>query len=336
MRIYKCLYIWPVKNWILVIFLCISFAGRSQELTDTTMSVMLTDTSTVNKHRQSSTPNFPRRKLIIAGVHTAAYTGTLVLLSQAWYKDYPRTSFHTFNDAKEWLQVDKAGHAWTAYNIAKYSRETWQWAGFTPKQAVVLGGISSFGYQTILEVLDAHSAEWGWSWTDIAANTVGAGLYSLQELSWQEQRVQFKFSSFPVHYSGALNERADALFGKSFQERLLKDYNGQTYWLSFNLKSFAKASHLPAWLNLAVGYGAQGLYGGFENRAFDKNGAVTFDRRDIARQRQWYLSPDIDFTKIKTNKRLVRTTLSLLNMLKLPAPALELSGGKLKGHFLYF
>ncbi len=78
------------------------------------------------------------------------------------------------------------------------------------------------------------------------------------------------------------------------------------------------------------------MYGGFENLATDKDENIIFDRRDIKRQRQWYLSPDIDFTKIKTNKKGVRTFLSVLNMVKLPAPTLELTGGKLKGHFLYF
>ena len=296
----------------------------------------ITDTPTIIQPSFSVSPNYGKRKIVVTGIHTTAYVGTLALLSQAWYKDYPKSSFHTFNDAKEWLQVDKVGHAWTAYNIAKFSREVWEWSGFKPREAVLLGGLSSFGYQTILEVLDAHSAEWGWSWTDMAANTIGAGLYSFQELTWQEQRLQFKFSSFPAYYAEELDKRANTLFGQSFPERLLKDYNGQTYWLSFNLKSFAQKSQLPSWLNLAVGYGAKGLWGGFENRAFDNDGILTFNRSDIPRQRQWYLSPDIDFTKIKTRKRLVRTTLSLLNMLKLPAPALELSGGKLKGHLIYF
>ena len=290
----------------------------------------------LNVSSAATMPNDKSKKLIIAGVHGSAYVGTMLLLSQAWYKDYPKTSFHTFNDSKEWLQLDKVGHAWTAYNIATYSTNLWKWSGFEHKKAVILGGVSSFGYQTILEILDAHSAEWGWSWADITANTMGAGMYTLQELVWKEQRIQFKFSSFPVTYDKQLNQRADVLFGKSFPERLLKDYNGQTYWLSLNLNSFAKNTSIPTWLNVAVGYGAQGLYGGFENKAIDKNGAITFDRSDILRLRQWYLSPDIDFTKIKTNKRLVRTTLSLLNMLKLPAPALQFSSGKLKGHLLFF
>src|SRR3712207_8632374 len=35
-----------------------------------------------------------------------------------------------------------------------------------------------------------------------------------------------------------LNMRANDLYGSSFAERMIKDYNGQTYWLSANLKSF--------------------------------------------------------------------------------------------------
>ena len=328
-----------MKSWFLTLFILTALIGLSQSHSDTLWqgdTIKYTALPSFYNKSKASQNNLKQRKLVIAGIHTTAYAGTMLLLSQAWYKDYPKTSFHTFNDSKEWLQVDKVGHAWTAYNIANYSASMWKWAGFEHNKAVLLGGVSSFGYQTILEVLDAHSAEWGWSWADITANTVGASMYTFQELAWQEQRVQFKFSSFPVRYDKSLEQRADVLYGKSFQERLLKDYNGQTYWLSFNLKSFASNSALPDWLNLAIGYGANVLYGGFENRAVDKNGITTFDRMDINRRRQWFLSPDIDFTKIRTNKRLVRTTLSLLNMLKLPAPALQLSNGKLKGHFLYF
>ncbi|WP_158512924.1 DUF2279 domain-containing protein [Flavisolibacter tropicus] len=327
-----------MKKWILPIFLLASVSVWSQQSATITAPVTVTvsDTSSIANIHNTFLPNYKSRKILIAGIHTAAYTGTLLLLSQAWYKDYPKTAFHTFDDSKEWLQVDKVGHAWTAYNIAKYSTETWEWAGFPHKKAVMLGGLSSLGYQTILETLDAHSAEWGWSWSDMAANAAGVSLYCLQEWGWQEQRIQFKFSSHPSTYSGDVKNRTEDLFGKSFQERLLKDYNSQTYWMSFNLKSFAKQSQLPAWLNIAIGYGAQGLYGGFENTAYGKDGSVTFDRRDIPRLRQWYFSPDIDFTKIKTRKPLVRTMLSLLNMLKMPAPALEFSNGKVKGHFLYF
>jgi hypothetical protein len=164
---------------------------------------------------------------------------------------------------------------------------------------------------------------------------IGAGFSVAQELCWNEQRLQIKFSFFPVLYTDDLKERVNDLYGKSI-ERILKDYNGQTYWLSMNLRSLVPKSKLPHWLNMAIGYGAKGLFGGFENRSYDKDGSVVFDRTDIQRKREWYLSPDIDFTKIKTNKKGLKTLFSLANMIKLPAPALEFSDGKFKAHWIMF
>ncbi len=272
----------------------------------------------------------------ISAVHAGIYAGTLLFFTQSWYKDYPKSSFHTFNDIKEWQQMDKVGHAWGTYNTAKYSTAMWRWTGMQDKKAIMIGGISSLGYFTIIETMDAYSAEWGWSWGDMAANVTGIGLYSFQELAWNEQRIQYKFSAHRDHYGGELEKRADDLFGNSLPQRLLKDYNAQTYWWSANLASFSKNSRWPAWLNLAVGYGAKGMFGGFDNRGYDKQGNLVFDRRDIPRERQWYLSPDIDFTKIHTNKKGVRMALSFLNMLKMPAPALEFSNGKLRARALVF
>lgn len=286
--------------------------------------------------QRDSSKGINKKKLyLIAGVHAASYAGTMLVLGKAWYDDYSKTGFHLFNDSNEWLQLDKAGHAWTAYNIANYSTRLWKGTGLSRRNAALLGGFSSLGYQTILEFLDAHSAEWGWSWADIGANAAGAALFTTQELTWGFEKVALKFSSFPQRHDASLRPRAAELFGRSFPERLLKDYNGQTYWLSLNLESVFH-SNLPSWLNLAVGYGGDGMYGGFENIAVDKTGAVVFDRRDVARVRQWYLSPDVDWTKLKTNKKLVRTLFSLLNMIKLPAPALELRRGKLKPHWIRF
>lgn len=277
----------------------------------------------------------PKKRIaLVAGLNAAAYAGSLVVLNEAWYKGYPRSSFHTFNDSKEWMQVDKIGHAWTAYTVGRYSADIWKWAGLSHKKAVWIGGLSGAGYLTVIELLDAHSERWGWSWADMGANVVGSGLFISQELMWKEQRIQFKFSSYPKSYDASLQPRIDDLFGKSFPEKLLKDYNAQTYWLSFNLKSFLPESNLPAWLNISAGYGADGLLGGFENKWTNSDGSTT-TRYDIERRRQFYLAPDIDLTKIKTNKKAVRTLLNLLNSIKIPAPTLELSKGKLKGHWLY-
>jgi len=273
----------------------------------------------------------------IAGINVAGYGTSLIILNNTWYKNYPHTSFHTFNDSKEWLQTDKVGHAWTAYTTGRLSTSMWRWAGLPQKKAALIGGLSGAGYLTVIEFLDAHSSQWGWSWADIGANLFGSGLFIAQELSWQEQRIQFKFSFHHNDYGETqLNERADNLFGKSWYERMLKDYNAQTYWLSANLKSFFKQSNLPAWLNVSVGYGADGLLGGFENKWTNELGN-NVTRYDIPRKRQFYLSPDIDFTKIKTKSKFLRTAFSFLNSFKSPTPALMIdSKGKMKAYVLYF
>ena len=278
-----------------------------------------------------------KRVGLVTGINAGVYGGSLFVLHRAWYKDEARTSFQVFNDSKEWLQVDKIGHAWTAYNTGRASALLWEWAGLPHKKAVLVGGLSGFLYLTGIEFLDAHSAKWGWSWSDIAANITGSAMFMTQEFLWQEQRVQFKFSFHRKKYNEPmLEQRADELYGEGLYERMLKDYNAQTYWFSFNIKSFLPQSDLPAWLNIAVGYGADGMFGGFRNAWKDKNGNE-ITRLDIPRTRQFYIAPDIDFTKIKTNSKFLKTSFALLNAFKCPAPALMIDNkGKFRAYALYF
>jgi Predicted periplasmic lipoprotein (DUF2279) len=278
-----------------------------------------------------------KRSWLIGGANVALYGGMMIGLYNAWYSNYPQGKLHSFDDSGEWLQVDKIGHAYSAYWDGRGSMELWKWTGVSKKNYVWIGGLTGFSYQTVIEVLDGFSEEWGWSWSDMAANTAGTALLIGQELGWNEQRISLKFSITQRDYGATdLNNRANKLFGKTILERLVKDYNAQTYWLSANIKSFFPKSKLPSWLNVAVGYGADGMFGGYENYAVDKNGVVEFDRRDLPRFRQWYLSPDIDFSRIKTKSRWIRRLLFCLNALKMPAPALEFSNGSFKMNWFHF
>jgi uncharacterized protein YfiM (DUF2279 family) len=281
--------------------------------------------------------NHAGKKLALTGLMIGGYGGSFVFLNEAWYKGYARSSFHTFNDGGEWKQMDKIGHGWTAYHSSRINTALWKWAGVDRTKAVWLGTGTSLLYMLSIEYLDGRSAAWGWSWPDVTADLFGGAMYAAQELTWKEQKLSLKFSAHGKKYDPvSLQQRADVLFGNSLPERLLKDYNNQTYWLTMNLKSFFPGMSCPGWLNLSIGHGAGGLFGGYENMARDENDTITFDRRDIGRYRQWYLSADVDLTRIKTKSRFLRTAFSLLNMLKFPAPALELSNGGLKGHWLVF
>ncbi len=277
-----------------------------------------------------------KRILVVSAANVSLWTISFIALNKSWYANYPRSSFHFFNDNAEWNQMDKTGHLWTDYHIARLSSEMWKWTGLNDKKSVILGGVSSVAYQSIIEIQDGFSSEWGFSWGDMAANVAGAATFVAQELGWEEQRIQIKLSYWPYKYPADLVGRRDQLFGKSWNERILKDYNSQTYWASANIKSFFPASSIPGWLGVCVGYGSDGMVGGRTNIWTDKSGIV-FNRTDIQRVRRFYLSVDADLTKIKTNSGLLKTVFYVLNMIKVPAPALEVnSTGGMRLHYLKF
>ena len=265
--------------------------------------------------------------VIITGA--VIYAGSMTGLYQIWYKNYPQSKFHFFNDNNEWLQMDKMGHFTTTYYISKFSYNTLRWTGLSEKKSVLFGGGMGIVYLTVVEILDGFSAEWGFSPGDMTANVSGASLFVGQQLLWKEQRIQLKWS---FHQSQYAKYRPD-LMGRSLKNQWIKDYNGQTYWLSANIKSFlSKQSKFPAWLNLAVGYGAEGMTGASVNSSsYNGINIPTFKR-----YRQFYLSGDIDLSRIKTRSKTLHLILNAVSFIKIPFPTLEFSKGKIIGRPLYF
>lgn len=266
-----------------------------------------------------------RNGVVITEVAVAV--GTLVGLNQLWYADYPRSDFHTINDNAEWLQMDKAGHVFSAYHLGSLGKNALQWSGVSRKNQLIYGASQGFVFLSAVEIMDGYSSKWGASMGDVAANFGGTALYVGQELLWKEQRILPKFSFHTTPYASA---RPNVL-GATAAEQLLKDYNGQTYWLSVNLHSFLKQSKIPEWLNLAVGYGAEGMITGndeFINTVF---------LPEKERYRQFYFSLDADLTKIKTKSHTLKTIFYLFNTVKIPAPTIEISSGqRFKFRALYF
>ncbi len=290
------------------------------------------------------------RFVAAAGAGLVVYTGLSVGLWNIWYSQYPITSFHFFNDAGEWLQVDKAGHTYSAYNIARTSFHTLCWTGLDRKKAAWAAVGTGLGFLSTIEVMDGFSEKWGFSPSDMGANLLGSTLFLSQELLWQEQRIFLKVSSSHPSYSASplysesgqgvssLQQRAEQLYGRSLFERLLKDYNAQTNWLSFNLASLMGSKSpdwLPPWLNLALGYGADNMFGGFDNR-WTEEGEIF--QTNLIRYRQYYLSFDVDFSRLPANEKpLLRGFYQLLNLFKIPSPTLEYNSlGKIKFHWIFF
>jgi hypothetical protein len=260
------------------------------------------------------------RRIVLVSGSTVLTAGSLVYLNQAWYKQYSTGKFHTFNDNAEWLQMDKAGHSWTNYNLGRLMMDAYDWAGFTKKQKLLSGTIG-FAYMTGIEVMDGYSAGWGFSWGDMGANAFGAGLAIGQEALWNEQRVFIKYS---YNESGLAKQNPD-LLGRTTSEKILKDYNAQTYWISFSPFAFIKGDHkLPKWLAVSFGYGAQGMIGARNLPALECATPPLPDwyLHPPERIRNYYVSLDIDLTKIKTRSKTLKTIFTTLNMVKVPLPTL--------------
>lgn len=281
------------------------------------MGSFLKPSDSLDKKRQNS--------IVIAESVLAA--GALVGLNQLWYADYPQSNFHFTDDNSEWLQMDKLGHSFSSYHLGRFGAEMLQWSGASKKNQLIYGAGLGFAFLTAVEVLDGYSSEWGASTGDVIANASGTALYISQELLWKEQRITPKFSFHTTQFAAY---RPDVL-GRSLSEQILKDYNGQTYWLSTNLYSFSKGSKIPKWLNLAIGYGANGMVSGnTENNPQNST-------QKVERFRQFYLSFDVDLTKIETKSHFLKTIFSVFNTIKIPAPTIEYSANEgLKGHWLYF
>lgn len=263
-----------------------------------------------------------RNAKIMAGGGAVVYAGSMVALNQLWFKDCPWVGFHTINDNSDWLQMDKFGHATTAYHINLLGNESLRLIGLDAKQSALYSGAFSLLYMTSIELMDAGYEGWGFSWGDMAADLGGTTLYTVQQLLWDEQRISLKYSFHPTEYA----QYNPNDLGDNLMSQALKDYNGITIWASFNVKEIllGTENNFPEWITLDFGYGAKGMI-------------APQPTNDFERVRQFYLSPGIDLAKLPIENRYLKALLRALSFIKLPTPALEYNvSDKFVWHWLYF
>lgn len=245
----------------------------------------------------------------------AISTAVMIGLHYLWYKKFPKSRFHLFNDNAEWMYMDKIGHAATAYNVSGIQYDLMRWAGVNNKNAAWIGGLTALGMQTVVEIFDGFSTKWGFSKGDMVANIVGSALFVAQQQAWGEQRVRLKFSFHKTIYA----KYYPAELGANKWQRWLKDYNGQTYWLSINPSSFMKNNTaFPKWLNASFGVGAEGMVGARSNPPAINGVSIP----EFKRTRKFVFSVDADLKRIDNPNSKPKVLLSIPNILKMPAPAI--------------
>jgi len=286
-------------------------------------------------HSQDSLPLQAHREInqvrlaATIGGEAVAYGGLISYLQFIWYKDHSRVPFHFKNDNKAYLQMDKFGHVYGAYAESYIGYKLLRNAGVKKGPALVYGGTLGLVLQAPIEIFDGLYDGWGFSWGDMAANTLGAAFVIGQELLFDDQLLKYKWSYHESpYYLSATGNRVENRFKRAFF-----DYNAHTYWLSVPINTIMPSLKFPAWANIAAGYGANGMFGKFENvTSFNGIPIPPMDR-----YRKYLLSMDIDWTKIKTHSRLLKAVFNCLVFVKLPFPAIEFNSlGKVKGYWLYY
>ncbi len=291
----------------------------------------------------------PKRFIPAVSLIATGYAGFSYGLYQTWYAPYRTSRFHTYNDWLEWRNMDKAGHLYSAFFQTALLYEGARWTGLGKTKSLVASSGLSLLFLSTIEVMDGYSSGWGFSFPDMGANLLGTALFASQAIWLKHPLLRVKWSSVGwtrtnytvvgskgTRYS--LSEREENLFGASLPEQLLKNYNATHVWISINPSTLlSKNSRWPKWLSIAVGLGAGNLYGGYKNEWTIDGEQFELSSHSFPRYSSIYLSPDLDWTAIHVRNIWLKRLFMVLNIFKLPAPALEYrTTGDIKWHWLLY
>ncbi|MEC8617314.1 MAG: DUF2279 domain-containing protein [Bacteroidota bacterium] len=261
-------------------------------------------------------------KIINIGVPSAAVI-SLVGINEVWYKNYARSDFHFFDDLKEWNGMDKIGHACTSYQLNKISHSLFEKNNI--KKPLLKSSVYTFGYMLGVELLDGYSTEWGFSIYDVIGNGLGTILYTFQERKFKNQPFKIKFSSHKSTYASC----RPSLLGENRLQQILKDYNGQTYWLTFNYNElWNKRIKLFDYIDFAFGYSIDGFTGGHNNPEISSCNCLISNCNNLKRTSQFIFSVDLNTSKIKNKHPILGKFLLPFDIVKIPFPAFILNNSK--------
>jgi len=266
------------------------------------------------------------------------YVFCLVVLYIFWYSKSGFVGFHLFDDKTEWLYLDKFGHIYASYFEATLVYRSLIWAKTKKHKAIIVSVILALMFQMTIEIFDGYSESWGFSIYDMIANLLGVTAFITQYALLKHQYFSLKFSFFlknieRVILSSAQNaistttSRYSYLFGDSVLERLVKDYNCQTYWVSINMRLITGIQLFPSWFNISFGYGAKNMLGGNSNNWYEGENLFSAATA-LPRTPQVYIGFDLDLTSLNVTSTFLRNVLGYLNLIRCPLPTLKIENYK--------
>lgn len=241
------------------------------------------------------------RLAIVGGVSVAGFVVGHIALNNLWWKG-ERSDFH-FNWDDDWtyaLGADKVGHAVTPYIGTDLYRQAFIWTGMNDLQSVWIGGALVSLYTTYVEVRDGFSAEWGFSWGDFAANTLGISWRVAEVYEPWLNNIRWKISYWPseAYRSGGYSSIVD-------------DYESTYHWASLNVNAILPKHWRPWWpdfVNIAVGHSVRGV------AALDGSG-----------DHELYLGLDWNTEGLPGDGALLRWLKRTINYYHLPAPTVRIT-----------
>jgi len=245
---------------------------------------------------------------VMATTNAVAY----MYAREVWYRE-ETTVFHSLNFANDWgkyQQMDKLGHFTDAYFTSDLSGKIYRWSGMSGESSVWLGALTGWLWMLEIEVSDAFMAEWGFSWGDMLANTMGSAFYVLQQFNYDALGgIHPKFS---WHKSKAWENNWYTRDPGS----LIEDYEGMTFWVTVNLHHYFPESwknSYPEWLApLGVAFGMSA-----KDISWNPHGGY----------KEYFVGLDIDLRKlpILDETNFLKFLKSELNFIRLPLPTIRFS-----------
>lgn len=254
---------------------------------------------------------YPRMLTMYGGILAVGAVGYFRLKDLQY--NHPTTKFHTTDFKKDlqiYQQMDKIGHFTHAYYASSLLSKLYRWSGFSGESSIWYGTLTGWLWILQIEIADAFFEEWGFSWGDLIANTLGSGFSALQQFYPEALGgIQPKFSYTP---SEALKQRKYGNGAKAW----IDDYEGITWWLAVNVYHYMPEkvqNNYPDWLKpfgVAIGHSAKGI-------ATNAHGG----------EREILIGLDFDLRKISfgDNSGLLRFFKNELNIIKLPMPAVKIT-----------
>jgi hypothetical protein len=281
-----------VAGIMLGLLILTSVTARSQD------SVVVTD-----GFRAEST--WSARKVISGIAVGGVLGGSLVSSYFDWWNGQGR-KFHLFSEG--WfgdyaLGIDKAGHTYTSYFYFHAFRNLMLWGGFQPSTAFWWAAGTTAFFAVSIEIGDGFSP-YGFSFEDLAANSLGLGYAMLQTKYDLLKNINLKWSYFPSD-------------GFRWPPHFTDHYDAHTYWLTFNLHNLLPGKIGESWpefLQLAVGYGVD----------------------DHVSKREMVIGLDLNLGGLSFESRDLHLATRVLDMFHYPLPAVEFTQGKGPRAYMFY